>query len=290
MDKTAKRVFKSTFADYILIFAGAIIYALSVVVFTAPNNIAPGGLTGVGTVLRYLFGLPIGTTIIVLNIPLFIWAAVENGFSFLTKTIVGTLFVSVFIDVLSLFVPSYTGDAMLASVFGGILNGTGLGLIFYRGGSTGGSDIISLNVHKRFPHISTGTVILAFDAVIIAFAAFAYGSLESILYAVIAIFISVKIIDALIYGFARDNGKTMFIVTEKHSEITSELFKNIERGVTLLDARGGYSRDEKKVIMCALRPQQVHKVISIVKRIDENAFTIVTTAGIIRGRGFKTKD
>ena len=279
----------SAAGDYSIIFTGAVIYALSVVIFTAPNNIAPGGLTGIGTVLNYLFDFPIGVSIFVLNVPLFIWGAVENGISFLAKTIFGTAVVSLAIDIMGLFVPVYMGDVMLASIFGGILNGAGLGLIFYRGGSTGGTDIVSLNIHKRFPFISTGTVILLSDAVTIAIAAFAYGNIESALYAVIAIFVSTKVIDALIYGFSRDHGKMMLIVTEKYEEITAELFKTVKRGVTYLEAKGGYSKEAKKVIMCALRPQQVYKVNNIVKSIDEKAFTIVTTAGIIKGEGFKGK-
>lgn len=275
--------------DYSIIILGAIVYAVSVVIFTAPNNIAPGGLTGIGTVLNYLYDLPIGVIIFVFNIPLFVWGAIENGIKFLTKTIVGTASISVAIDVMGLFLPNYTGDLMLASIFGGILNGLGLGIIFYSGGSTGGTDIVSLNIHKHYPHLSTGSIILAIDAVIIIFAAIIYKSLESALYAVIAIFVSIKVIDAINYGFSRDNGKAMFIVTNKYKEITDELFLSVKRGVTLLEAQGGYKMDDKKVIMCALRPQQVHKVIKIIKSVDENAFTIVTTAGAISGNGFRKK-
>lgn len=279
----------STVTDYSIIVLGAVVYAVSVVIFTAPNNIAPGGLTGIGTVLNYLYGLPIGVIIFVFNIPLFVWGAIENGIKFLTKTIVGTAIISVAIDVMGLFLPIYTGDLMLASIFGGIFNGLGLGLIFYSGGSTGGTDIVSLNIHKHYPHISTGSIILVIDAVIIIFAAFIYKSVESALYAVIAIFVSIKVIDAITYGFSRDNGKAMFIVTNKYKEITEQLFMSVNRGVTLLDAQGGYKLDDKKVIMCALRPQQVHKVIKIIKSVDENAFTIVTTAGTISGNGFRKK-
>ncbi|MCH5300657.1 MAG: YitT family protein [Ruminococcus sp.] len=275
--------------DYSIIVLGAIVYAVSVVIFTAPNNIAPGGLTGIGTVLNYLYDLPIGVIIFVFNIPLFVWGAIENGIKFLTKTIVGTASISVAIDVMGLFLTNYTGDLMLASIFGGILNGLGLGIIFYSGGSTGGTDIVSLNIHKHYPHLSTGSIILAIDAVIIIFAAIIYKSLESALYAVIAIFVSIKVIDAINYGFSRDNGKAMFIVTNKYKEITDELFMSVKRGVTLLEAQGGYKMDDKKVIMCALRPQQVHKVIKIIKSVDENAFTIVTTAGAISGNGFRKK-
>ncbi len=279
----------STVTDYSIIVLGAVVYAVSVVIFTAPNNIAPGGLTGIGTVLNYLYGLPIGVIIFVFNIPLFVWGAIENGIKFLTKTIVGTAIISVAIDVMGMFLPIYTGDLILASIFGGIFNGLGLGLIFYSGGSTGGTDIVSLNIHKHFPHISTGSIILVIDAVIIIFAAFIYKSVESALYAVIAIFVSIKVIDAITYGFSRDNGKAMFIVTNKYKEITAQLFMSVKRGVTLLDAQGGYKLDDKKVIMCALRPQQVHKVIKIIKSVDENAFTIVTTAGTISGNGFRKK-
>ncbi len=139
---------RASAADYIVIAFGAVLYAMSVVIFTSPNNIAPGGMTGVATMLNYLFALPIGTMIFLLNIPLFVWGAVENGFTFLTKTIVGTAFVSIAIDVLTPVLPVYTGDTILAAGFGGVLNGLGLGLIFYRGGSTGGTDIIALNIHK----------------------------------------------------------------------------------------------------------------------------------------------
>lgn len=279
----------TTVTDYAIIVAGAFVYAVSVVIFTAPNNIAPGGLTGIGTVLNYLYDFPIGVIIFVFNIPLFVWGAIEHGIKFLTKTIVGTAILSVAIDVMGLFLPAYTGDLMLASIFGGILNGLGLGLIFYSGGSTGGTDIVSLNIHKHYPHLSTGTLILAFDAVIIIVAAIIYRSMESALYAVIAIFVSIKVIDAITYGFSRDNGKAMFIVTNKYKEITDKLFTSVKRGVTFLEAQGGYKMDDKKVIMCALRPQQVHKVIKIIKSVDENAFTIVTTAGSIRGNGFGKK-
>lgn len=281
--------FLSAAGDYAIILVGSIVYALSVVVFTSPNNIAPGGLTGVATMLNFLFNLPIGTFIFVLNIPLFIWGAVENGIAFLTKTIVGTAFLSVAIDVLTLFMPVYTGDPMLASLFGGILNGLGLAMIFYRGGSTGGTDIIALNVHKHFPYVSMGTVIMLADAVIIIAAGLVYRSLESALYAVVAIFISTKVIDSFIYGFSSDNGKLMLIVTDQYEAITKELFKSINRGVTLLDARGGYSGEGKKVVMCALRPQQVYKVTNIVKKLDSKAFIVVTTAGNISGEGFDPK-
>lgn len=280
---------KTLVLDYIIIIFGAMIYAMSVVIFTSPNNIAPGGLTGISTMLNFLFSFPIGITIFVLNIPLFIWGAIENGIAFLTKTITGTALVSVFIDVFALFLPSYSGDTMLASIFGGILNGVGLGLVFYRGGSTGGFDIIALNLNKRFPHISTGNIILLADVTVLVSAFFVYNSIESVLYAAIAIFISIRVIDMISYGTSRGNGKLMFIITNNYDEVSKVIMNDIERGVTLLDGEGAYSGEKKRVVMCAVRPQQVFRITKGVKAIDENAFIIVTTAGSISGRGFIKK-
>ena len=288
--KNSKRVFHSnihtTVIDYAIIACGAFVYGVSVVMFTSPNNIAPGGMTGVATMLNYLFGLPIGTMIFVMNIPLFIWGAVENGVSFLTKTVIGTALVSVSIDLLMPFLPVYTGDSLLASIFGGLLNGVGLGFIFYRGGSTGGTDIVALNIHKHFPHISTGNIILITDILILILVFVVYGSLESVLYALTAIFVSIKMIDTISYGTSRGNGKLIFIVTSNYKAISTLILNTIGRGVTLLEGEGAYSGDRKKIVMCAVRPQQVHRITTEVHKIDGRAFIIVTTAGAISGEGF----
>lgn len=286
----SKRVFHSnihtTVIDYAIIACGAFVYGVSVVMFTSPNNIAPGGMTGVATMLNYLFGLPIGAMIFVMNIPLFIWGAVENGVSFLTKTVIGTALVSVSIDLLTPFLPVYTGDSLLASIFGGLLNGVGLGFIFYRGGSTGGTDIVALNIHKHFPHISTGNIILLTDILILIIVFIVYGSLESVLYALTAIFVSIKMIDTISYGTSRGNGKLIFIVTSNYRAISALILNTIERGVTLLEGEGAYSGEKKKIVMCAVRTQQVHKITTAVHKIDSRAFIIVTTAGAISGEGF----
>lgn len=281
---------KRRIVDYMLILLGAALYSLSVNIFTAPNNIAPGGITGVATIFNFLFQWPIGLLIFVLNIPLFIWGVVENGRHFLAKTVVATAAVSVFIDLSEPYIPSYNGDVLLAALFGGMLSGLGLALILYRGGTTGGTDIIARNIHNRMPYVSMGTIILAADAFVIVAAALVFQSLESGLYAVVAIFVSTKVIDSLIYGMAGDNGKLIFIVTERYEDISKEIMKRMVRGVTLLDAQGGYNNDEKKVVMCAVRPNQAYKINSLVKEIDENAFIIVTTAGAIKGNGFQAPE
>ncbi len=276
--------------DYLIMFIGATLYAASVNIFTSPNDIAPGGLTGVGTMLNHVFGLPIGIMILLLNIPLFIWGAVENGKKFLTKTIIATVFVSIIIDIMATIPFKYEGDTLLASIFGGLLSGLGLAFIFYRGGTTGGTDIIARNVHKHLPHVSMGTVILCADAVVFVAAALVYQSIESALYAVITVFVSTKVIDTVIYGVAHDNGKLMFIITDKYEQLSSAIIEKVGRGVTLLDAHGAYSNDDKKVLLCAVRPSQVHKTKVLVNSLDENAFIVVTTANAISGNGFASSE
>jgi uncharacterized membrane-anchored protein YitT (DUF2179 family) len=276
--------------DYIIMIIGAAIYAASVNIFTAPNKIAPGGLTGVATMFNYVFPfLPIGTMIFVMNIPLFIWGITENGKAFFIKTAVSTAAVSAFVDLSEPFTRQieYPGDIMLASIFVGVISGVGLALIFYRGGTTGGTDIVAKNVHKHFPFLSIGSIILAADAIVIVIAIFVFNSIESGLYAGVAIFVSTKVIDTIIYGFSNDNGKLMFIITDKPKKITKEITGSFVRGVTLINAQGGYSVNNKTVILCAVWSNQVFKITNYVKQTDCGAFVIVTTAGAIKGQGFE---
>lgn len=276
--------------DYAVITAGSVIYALSVAVFTSPNNIAPGGLTGVGILLNYLFSIPIGTFILIMNVPLFIIAYKSLGRRFVTKSLLGTVLVSLAIDFVTPFVAPYKGDMMLVSIYGGILNGGGLALIFSRGGSTGGTDIIASVIHKHFPQFSIGLIILISDAVVVGASAFVYSNAESALYAAVSIFVSSKLIDLIIYGTSRNNGKLMLIITDAPDSILAQLLTRVSRGVTVLDAQGGYSGKDKKMLVCALRPNQVFKANSIVKNADSNAFVIITTANEVNGLGFINKN
>lgn len=282
-------MFKNKIFDYLIIISGASLYALSVVIFTAPNNIAPGGLTGIATLINYLFSIPIGTFILFMNVPLFFIGYKRMGREYFIKTIIGTISVSVLIDLFTMFIPVYKGNMILVCVFGGILNGIGIALIFSRGGSSGGTDIIASLINKRFPQLSIGYLIMFSDALIVTLSAFVYNSIEAGLYAVISIFVSSKLIDRILYGTSADNGKLMLIITDKHTVIIPELLKNISRGVTLIDAYGGYSGNRKKLLVCAVRPNQVYKVNNIVKTLDSSVFIIVTTATAINGEGFRKK-
>ncbi len=280
---------KNKILDYMIITCGAALYAMSVVVFTAPNNIAPGGLTGVATLINYLFSLPIGTFILIMNVPLLIIGYSRIGRTYFIKTVYGTLVVSLLIDLFSCFIPAYKGNMILVCIFGGILNGCGIALIFSRGGSSGGTDILASLINKRFPQFSVGHLIMFSDALIVTISAFVYNSIEAGLYAVVSIFVSSKLIDRIIYGTSADNGKLMFIITDKSREILPLLLNDISRGVTVLEAHGGYSGNDKKLLVCAVRPNQVYKVNNIVKKLDSSVFIIVTTATAVNGEGFYKK-
>ena len=273
--------------DGVAFLAGSFLFAVAVNVFTAPNNIAPGGLTGLATMINYLFGAPIGTTILVFNVPLFIWGVLQINFRFILKTLAATVISSVTIDLTAGLFPPYQGDLMLAALFSGVLSGAGLGLIFMRGGTTGGTDLVANLIGRNFRHLSLGKLVLLVDLVVVLISAFVYRNYESPLYAFINIFVSSKLIDAVLYGADTGTGKMMFIISPKNKEIAQRIMTEISRGVTELRSRGAYRGEEGEVLLCAGRRSEVYKTQDIIRSVDPDAFVIVGDAGQISGEGFK---
>lgn len=277
----------SIIIDAIVFSIGSIIFAISVNVFSAPNNIIPAGITGVSTMLNYLFGVPIGIVTIVLNIPLFIWGIIETGYVSMTKTVVATIMSALTIDITKPFLPQYKEDLMLACICGGVLCGIGLGLIFARGGTTGGTDLIASLTANHLRYMSIGRLIFIVDIIIVAGALFVYKSFESPMYAIIIIFISTRIIDSILYGTDRGTGKMIFIISKKNKEIAKKIIDDIGRGVTAIKSRGVYSDTEDEMLLCAVNRQQVYKTYDIIHSIDSDAFVIVGAMGEVVGQGFK---
>lgn len=275
------------FKDILFFVAGSLIYAVSVNVFTAPNRIAPGGITGVSTMINYLSHWPIGMTSLLLNIPIFIWAIMEIGYKLVGKTIVATVFVSISIDLVGRILPTYTGEKMLAALFGGLIEGVGLSLVFMRGGTTGGTDLVARLLGRRLRHLSMGKLMLGVDLMVVLSSAFVYHSIESALYAVITIFVSTRLIDAILYGTDTGTGKLLFIMSVKNDEIEQDILTDMDRGVTVLKSRGAYSGREGEVLLCAVRRYEVVKVKDIVRSHDHDAFMIIGDAGEISGEGFR---
>lgn len=271
--------------DGAALLIGSALYSISVNSFTAPNHIAPGGVTGISTILHYLFGFPIGTLILLFNIPIIAVGVMKLGVKFLAKTIIATVLISVMVDFLYVFLPVYRGNTILVSLYGGVLAGFGLAVIFLRGGTTGGTDIIARLIHLKFPHFSMGRIILVLDFLVISLAAVAFQSLESALYAMIAIFTASKIIDNILYG--ADKGKVLMIISEKPQELAQEIMLNLARGVTIIDGVGAYSSKRKEIIFCAVRRNETARLHKIIRDVDKLAFTVALEAGEIIGEGFK---
>ncbi len=274
--------------DLLYVVAGSLCYGGSVALFSAPNNIAPGGLSGLMTLANYLWGLPIGTMVLVANVPLLIVAWLKLGRSFALRTLVGTVVSSVLIDLAGGFLPAFEGDRLLAAIFGGVLAGTGLGLIFSRGMTTGGADIIARLLERRWPHIPIGRLLLLVDGAVIALSAAVYGEMESPLYAIVLVFISSVITDRLVYGGRR--GAMALIISRKQEDITRRILADLSRGVTLLDATGAYTRDAGQVILCAVRRPEFYTLKQLVYTTDPDAFVLLVAADEVLGQGFHTAD
>jgi len=279
-----KTIYKSL-KDIAIYFLGALIYSSAVTMFVSSNEISPGGVTGIATALNYLFSLPSGIVLFLLNIPILILGFVKFGGSFIIKTAVATIILSFSLTITDLVLPKFVIDKILAAVFGGILMGTGISLIMLRGATTGGIDIIAKLINRRFRHITVGRIILFIDALVIGFAAVAYRNIESVLYSVISIYATSRIMDAVLYG--ADKGKMIYIITEYPIQVCRDINEILNRGITVLKATGGYTGKERSLLLCTVRRYEVASVYEVIYKYDENAFIVVTDAGEIIGEGFK---
>ena len=283
MDKT--HPWKRTALDGLFYVLGSALYALSVNIFTAPNQIAPGGVTGIATLLNFVWGAPIGTMILLVNLPLLIAAWFRLGKAFTVRTLIVTILSSVVIDATAPFLPPFQGDKMLVALFGGVLAGAGLGLIYMRGATTGGTEVVARLLERKFRHIPIGRLILLVDALVVAASALVYRNVETALYAMVLIFVSTSLMDALVYG--GDKGKMLLIMSRREREIAAEVLERMERGVTILNATGAYTGGEQRVLLCAVRRSEMYQLRSIVTDIDPCAFMIVVSTDEVLGEGFK---
>lgn len=278
----------STFLLDILVMAvGAVIYSVSVNVFTAPNHIAPGGITGFATVLNYLFGTPIGFVAFLINVPIILWAIFEIGYKLVTKTMICIVLTSAMIDLFAPILPVYEGNLILAALIAGVLEGLGLSLTFIRGATTGGTDMIARLLSRRMPHVSMGKLMLAVDGLIVAFSALVYGSIDNAIYACIVIFVCTKLIDAILYGTDAGTGKLFFVMSPKVREMGERILNEVEHSVTYLNSTGGYTKEPGETMLCAVKRFEVYQVQNIIREVDRDAFVIVGDSGEITGEGFR---
>lgn len=272
--------------DLLFYIAGGMIYSVAVLLFLTENEISPGGLTGIATILNYLFSLPIGTVVFILNIPLLAAGFIKFGGVFIVKTAVATAVMSLTLDISGLFMPKMKIDPILAALFGGLLMGMGISLFMLRGATTGGTDIIAKLINRKFPHLTVGRLMLAADAAVVGLSALVYKNMESALYAVIAIYASSRVMDLILYG--ADRGKIIYVITDNAKELSDSIMSLINRGVTLLDVTGAYTGTKRQMLMCTVRRHEVAAVCRLATSCDKNAFIIVGEAGEVLGEGFKT--
>lgn len=268
--------------DFIGISFGTLLTALSLNLFLQPNQIAPGGVSGFAIEISYLTGWPVGTLTILINVPLFLIAIRVLGAKFGIKTFYATILLGVLIDSTSSMRP-LTHDAILATVYGGLLMGLGLGIVIKYHATTGGTDLAAMVLHKYIRKLTVGRLLLIIDFVIIALAGIIFNP-EKALYALAAEFLSIKLIDIIQEGITTN--RVALIISKRHKEITAKIMKELDRGATLLDGTGAFSGHHRDIIMCVVDKSQVVKLREIVKEFDEKAFVVILDAYDVIGEGF----
>ncbi|MFI3115597.1 MAG: YitT family protein [Clostridia bacterium] len=274
------------FKDLAKCTLGALLYAIGISVFLQPNSIAPGGFSGMAVIINHLTNIPTGTLIILLNIPISIIGYKKLGRRFMVITIYAVVVSSIIMNILDNSI-AFETEPLIGALYGGVCLGIGLGINFSIGASTGGSDIITKLVRLSYPHLSLGQIVIFTDIFVVALSALVFGTLNSALYATIVIWISSKVIDSVLEG--PDLAKLIYIISDKNAEIASEICSTKKRGVTLLKGTGAYTNENKNVIMCAVRRQELPQIKKIASSIDEHSFMIVTDVREVLGQGFKNQ-
>ncbi|HHW32120.1 MAG TPA: YitT family protein [Clostridiaceae bacterium] len=294
---------KKKFLDYLIITVGSVIIAISINIFLSPYKIAPGGVTGIATVIYHISKgkFPLGITMFAINAPLFFMGIKIIGTKFAFRSLYGTISLSLIIDIMQPFATSFSQkyllmfddvssapDLLLYSIFGGALMGVGLALVFRAGATTGGTDLAAAIVNRFMPTITIGQSLLFIDTVVIILAALFFHSVKLALYATVTLFISSKFIDIIIEGV--NYAKAVLIISDKSDEIASKIMYELDRGVTALKGMGMYTRSEKQVLYCIIHRNEITRLKEIVKKVDTSAFVILTEVREVLGEGFKDYD
>ncbi len=266
------------------IVLGSVLYAAGFQFFTYPNSIITGGVTGIAMIINYLTSLPVGVLSIVMNIPLFAVSWKRFGAHFMVSSFVGMMLCSVLVDVFSTVDFAATNQPLLAAIYGGIIKGFGLGIIYTTGATTGGVDIVAKFLRVKYQHINFGTIILLLDAVIIFAFALIFRRYDSAMYSIIFMFISSKVIDFVLYGAV--NSKVCYVITDNSVEIKNAIVGELKRGVTFIHGEGAWSGKEKDIILCVIKSRQIVELKRIIKELDAGAFLIVSDSREVFGNGF----
>lgn len=270
---------------FLVVVLGTVIVAVALNMFLVPSNLAPGGVSGLAVVVNYLTKVPVGTLIFVFNIPIFAWGLRHFSKSYMVFSLVGMFLLSVSTDLL-VNVPRVTEDVLLSAIYGGVLLGVGVGLVFSAGCTTGGADIVAQILKKRFPFISVGRLVLIIDAFVVTLAGIVFGKWEVTLYSAVSMYISTFIIDIIVEG--GDSAKVAFIISDRQGDLAEAISKELYRGTTLLHGSSFYSGKERSVLMCVIKKYEIARLKSIIKATDSTAFVIFSDAREVLGNGFNS--
>lgn len=285
MRKNAKRISIDVLVDII----GGILLTIATYSFAVPADFPMTGVSGVALIFYQAFGLPVGALTVILNIPIIICCYKTLGKQFYIKSLRSTLITSAVMDILGPQLPLYQGDLILAAICTGVLLGIGYAIIFMRGSSTGGFDFIMMAIKYYRPHLSLGKIGFALDAMVILIGAVTIGNgMDSVIYGLVLNYLYSTVLDRLISGTS--SGKLTLIISDHPREIVDEIDKLVDRGSTLLKAIGGYTGEEKEVVMCASSSKEMYAIRKRVHEIDERAFVIVVESNEVIGEGFRLPD
>lgn len=285
MKENAKRISIDVLVDIL----GGILLTIATYSFAVPADFPMTGVSGVALIFYQLFGLPVGALTVILNIPIIICCYKTLGKQFYIKSLRSTLITSAVMDILGPQLPLYQGDLILAAICTGVLLGIGYAIIFMRGSSTGGFDFIMMAIKYYRPHLSLGKIGFALDAMVILIGAVTIGNgVDSVIYGLVLNYLYSTVLDRLISGTS--SGKLTLIISDHPREIVDEIDKLVDRGATLLKAIGGYTGEEKEVVMCASSSKEMYAIRKRVHEIDERAFVIVVESNEVIGEGFRLPD
>lgn len=266
------------------VIAGPVLFSISFNLFLGPNDLNAGGLSGLAQIIAQVLGVgSVGIITALLNLPLFAIAGVKIGKQFFWGSLLGMISLTAALELFA-FLPAIKTDPLLAALYGGVMGGIGLGMVFSAGASTGGSDIIVRLLKMKMQHVPIGTITICFDFVVAVLTGIAFRDISRALYSGVAIFVTGQVIDAVVYRF--DYSKAVMIVSEQHEAIAKVIMEDLDRGATYLQGEGTYSHKERKVVFTVVKKQQIAELKRLVVEIDPNAFIVVQEAHQVLGEGF----
>ena len=271
--------------DLLFTVFGTALVGFALAMFTIPNDIAPGGVSGLATALASVTPIRVSVWTLMMNVPLLIAAWRRLGPRAIFFTLISTLLLSSFIEIGTRYLPLYTSDALVASLMGGVVTGLGMGLLFIRGVSTGGTDLLALILKKLLPNLPTGTLLMFVDITVVVIATVIFRDFDVAIYSAITIYVCSKVIDTLTQGV--DYAKVIYTVTSRGEEIAAALNEHTDRGSTIIPAFGGYTGEGKQIVMTVTRRSVVAQTLRVIRQTDPKSFTFVMDSTEVHGEGFK---